>query len=174
MLVMPHMNVLLSNVGEIDLFEIDDCFGIQCRATDDMIVSSMEYLRENIEYVDEELNDLDSTYIEIKHKDYWVNIFDFNALYMDSLLFDNEAQRGYVVVTYNEVHWDPIEIAYVGSWILSGLMLFFGSVLVIYNVKFHRTEYFQRQQSLSIRDSNAMPAPDGTSDGHKTFSAPDS
>ncbi len=154
--VTNDLSVILSSEGEIDLYNINDCGNTTCHATNPMIIASMNYLRNNMNEINNKSETIENNgYIEVNIGEYWINIFPFNALYMDSLLFNRNAKPGYIVITYNEIHWDKIELAYIISWILSGIMLFIGIILIIYNIKFHRAMYFKRQISKSI-DNNSF------------------
>eukprot|EP01083_Nonionella_stella_P195084 718927_1 len=159
MLVPPSLSVLASSVGEIDLHQIDDCDA--CHAKNRMIDTSMEFIRDNIVNIGANIT-------EHPVDEYWVNIFAFEALYMDSLLYGKPAQRGYIIIMYNEMHWDSIESTYVASWVICGLSLFVGILFIVYNIKFHRAAYFKRQDSggyipqSSRTTAVSLLGPDGT------------
>ena len=154
MFVTPSLDVLLSSTGEIDLHLIDDCMLSACTASYNMIVESISYLRNNQKSIDKQINESTDGYIEVNVAgQYWTNIFPYSALYMKQLLFDREPEKGYILITYDEIHWDDIDAAYAISWIISGLMLLVGTVLVCCNIKFHRKQFFERQLSQSLQDT---------------------
>ena len=102
MVVTLSLDVLASSVQPMDLVVDARPAGSLCRASDDKIVGAMQYIRANEDDVNATVQASDAGYIEQRYDDLWLDIFSFDVLFMDSLLFGMGKETGYIVVVYDD------------------------------------------------------------------------
>eukprot|EP01083_Nonionella_stella_P014074 39554_1 len=149
MMVNHNFDVLLSSMdGQLDVVSIDNdarvnCGNTECQSDNELIISSMNYIRYNMNITHHQESDVILRLYD-EDNEFYLSIFPFKMTYLSFfsqsinhlILNQSDAQYGYVVIANNSEFFDLIQMAWYLVIGITVFMLLVGVINICYHIQY--------------------------------------